>query len=92
MILRVTPQARRHLNDIALTERSPRAAKRVRVSIQRAFTLLTHFPLRGRDGVLPGTREIIVRSLPYIAEDTVVVLGIYHGAQLRPGQDEPSDL
>jgi toxin ParE1/3/4 len=47
----------------------------------------------GRDGVLSGTRELIVPGLPYIivyrvAPEEVVVVGVYHGAQLRPGQSE----
>lgn len=99
MILRVTPQARHHLNGIAsyLSERNPAAARRVRADLRKAFEFLRHFPRGGRDGVLAGTREILVPGFPYIVVyridlDTVRVLGIYHGAQLRPGQDKPSDL
>lgn len=99
MILRVTPQARHHLDGIAryLSERNPAAASRVRTDIHRAFKLLAHFPRRGRAGALRGTREILVASRPYIVvyrieADNVVILGVYYGAQLRPGQDTPSDL
>lgn len=49
----------------------------------------------GHEGALTGTREMGVPGLPYIIvyriengdEDTLVILGIYHGAQLRPGQE-----
>jgi len=50
----------------------------------------------GHPGAVPGTREIGVAGLPYIivhllAPDAVIVIGIYHGAQLRPGLASPSD-
>jgi len=55
------------------------------------------FPLIGHPGAAAGTREIGVPGLPYIIvhsvhpDHGVVVLGIYHGAQVRPGQDVPED-
>jgi toxin ParE1/3/4 len=98
MKLRVTPQARRHLVGIAeyFNERNPAAARRIRANIRKAFELLTHFPRRGRHGVTSGTHEILAPSLPYIIvyrieADSIAILGIYHGAQLRPGQENPSD-
>jgi len=44
---------------------------------------------------LAGTRELVVPSLPSIVvhrietsdDPAVTILGIYHGAQLRPGQE-----
>ena len=46
-------------------------------------------PNRGRAGREPGTRELVVSPLPYIAiyrvnGDTIEVLRVYHGAQHRP--------
>jgi toxin ParE1/3/4 len=96
--LRVTPQARRHLEAIAeyLSERSPAASRFVGQRIRETMRLLTDFPRIGREGALQGTREMVVPGLPYIivhrvepAEGTVVVLGVYHGAQRRPGQEKP---
>ena len=57
--------------------------------------LLSAFPQIGHEGALAGTRELSVPGLPYIIvhrieagdEDTLVILGVYHGAQLRPGQE-----
>ena len=96
MKLQVTPQARRHLESIAeyLRERSPRASQRVGRRIRETIALLCDFPLIGHRGALDGTREMIVRGLPYVIvyrieaadQQTLVILGIYHGAQLRPGQ------
>jgi len=48
----------------------------------------------GHKGALSGTREFVVPGLPYIIvhriengnEATLVILGVYHGAQRRPGQ------
>ncbi|MEI9929735.1 MAG: type II toxin-antitoxin system RelE/ParE family toxin [Rhizomicrobium sp.] len=46
------------------------------------------FPFIGRKGTVEGTREWIVRGLPYIivyrvSTDAIEVLAIYHGAQSR---------
>jgi hypothetical protein len=43
--------------------------------IVEAIGLLADFPNIGREGALAGTRELVV-----------TVLGVYHGAQVRPGQ------
>jgi toxin ParE1/3/4 len=95
MRLRYTRRATRHLNAIAdyIAEENPAAAKQVGARIQGTLILLTEFPGMGRDGVLGGTRELIVPGLPYVivyrvAPEEVVILGVYHGAQLRPGQSE----
>ncbi len=97
MRLRFTPQARRHLDAIAeyLAERSPAASRSVGQRIHETIQLLTNFPLIGREGSLRGTRELVVPGLPYIVVyrvdsdgNALVVLGVYHGAQRRPGQGE----
>jgi addiction module RelE/StbE family toxin len=97
MTLRYTRRARRHLEGIAhyIAERNANAALRVGARIRETIELLEHFPEIGRHGVLAGTRELVVPSLPYIvvyrietgADAAVTILGIYHGAQLRPGQE-----
>jgi toxin ParE1/3/4 len=95
MRLRVTPQAHRHLEAIAeyLNERSPSAARGVGQRIRETFQLLADFPMIGHGGALQGTRELVVPGLPYIIvhrveAETVIVLGVYHGAQRRPGQEK----
>jgi hypothetical protein len=63
----------------------------------KPISLLGDLPYIGREGALPGTRELIVPGLPYIVvyrielarAEGIIVLGVYHGAQLRPGQKRP---
>ncbi len=96
MTLRFTPQARKHLQAIAqyIREHNPTAARRVRSRIRQTAELLARFPRIGHEGAAPGTRELVVPQLPYIIvhvvdqNGDVSVVGIYHGAQLRPGQPD----
>ena len=81
-----------------INERNPVAASRVIARIRGAAEHLIEHPNSGRVGAAPGTREWVVRGLPYIIvyeldsdRDEIVVLGIYHGAQLRPGQANRED-
>jgi len=94
MKLRYTQRARRHLDEIAryITERNPTAAQVVGARISETIELLGQFPNIGREGALAGTRELVVPGFPYIVvhrieADAVAILGIYHGAQVRPGQE-----
>jgi toxin ParE1/3/4 len=97
--LRYTARACRHLDAIAeyIAERNPDAARKVGVRIRETIDLLTAFPQMGRVGVLPrnarnGRAGITLRRRHRVdvgEPDTLVILGIYHGAQLRPGQKSP---
>ena len=97
MKLRYTRRARRHLDAIAdyIAERNPNAARQVGERIRETIELLGAFPNIGREGALAGTRELVVPGLPYIVvyrvemgeDEAVAILGVYHGAQLRPGQE-----
>lgn len=55
----------------------------------KSATALKTFPNRGRPGKKPGTRELVIPSLPYIVvyqvrEDTVYIARILHAAQQWP--------
>jgi toxin ParE1/3/4 len=97
--VRYTPRALRHIRTIGgyLRARNPTAAQRAARTIRNTVQLLTCFPELGHEGVRPGTREYVIPRLPYIfvyrfdAGSTLTILGIYHGAQLRPGLEPPSD-
>jgi toxin ParE1/3/4 len=95
--LRFTSHATRQLDHIAeyINEENPAGALRVGDRVRETVRSLTRFPSLGRPGSQAGTSEIIVPGLPYIvvyrlAGDTVEILGIYHTAQLRPGQSRPT--
>jgi toxin ParE1/3/4 len=95
MRLRFTARASRNLASIAayIANDNPAAAARVGPRIRSACELLMNFPEMGRPGVRPNTREISLPGLPYIivyrlARDQLVILGVYHERQLRPGQTE----
>jgi len=96
--LRWTLRALRHIHEIDnyLSERSPAAARHVGERIDEIVALLMRFPDLGHDGSLPGTAEIVTPGLPYIivyridSGDTLTILGVYHGARLRPGQEDTS--
>ena len=99
MMVRYTPRARRHLEDIAefLVARNPDAARGIGERLREMIELLAAFPEMGHAGALAETREMSVPGTPYLIvyrieqseEDRIVILGIYHGAQLRPGQERP---
>lgn len=65
------------------------AAKQVVVRIEQATRRLNDFPLSGRQGAVEGTRELIIRNLPYIVvyqvhESFVEIIAVFHAAQDKP--------
>jgi toxin ParE1/3/4 len=95
--LRYSLSAHAHLLGIHayINERNPVAASRVIARIRGAAEQLPDQPEMGRTGVVAGTREWVVQGLPYIIvyevdleRDELTVLGVYHGAQLRPRPSE----
>jgi toxin ParE1/3/4 len=97
--LRWTPRALRHLRQIDeyLSTQSPAGARRVGERIVEVVALLARFPDLGREGVLEGTIEMVVPGVSYIvvyridSVEVLTILGVYHGARLRPGQSAPAD-
>lgn len=72
-----------------IARENPIAAKRVVASIEHASRRLRDFPLSGRQSAVDGTRELIVRNLPYIAvylvhESYVEIIAVFHPAQNKP--------
>jgi toxin ParE1/3/4 len=93
--VRYTIDALLHIGAIHsyIEERNPVAATRVIARVRTAAEQLGEHPRIGHAGALPGTLEWVVTGLPYVVvyearanDDEIVVLGVYHSAQLRPGQ------
>ena len=68
---------------------SEEIARRVVDRILSSVEQLARFPMSGRPGRIPGTRELVISKTPFIAAYTVqktriVVLAVYHGAQRWP--------
>jgi len=88
MQVRWTTAAARDLENIAdyLFEKTPQNAARLIREICDAVFALNTYPNRGRPGKKSGTRELVLRSLPYIvvyqiAGDVLHIVRILHGAQ-----------
>lgn len=86
-----TAAAADDLEDIAdyLFDKTPVHAGRLVRSLYQSVAGLKNFPNRGRPGKKAGTRELVVRSLPYVVVyqvkgDAVYVARILHGAQKWP--------
>lgn len=67
---------------------NPSAARDVATTIYDGCESLVNFPNRGRQGKVPGTRELPFSPPPYIAVyrvigDIVEILHIWNGAQDR---------
>jgi toxin ParE1/3/4 len=84
-----TDQAIRQLDqarDYIALSNSDEVADRITVRIVASVQQLATFPMSGRPGRVPGTRELVVSTTPFIvayavAKTRVVILALYHGAQ-----------
>ena len=88
MRVRRTTPAAQDLEDITLfiSRDSGSSALAVATALFKAANSLDLLPSRGRIGRAPGTRELIVPTLPYIivyqlADTAIQILRIYHGAR-----------
>jgi toxin ParE1/3/4 len=91
MQVRWTPLAAQDLEEIAvfIGRDSEASALAVAKTLFDAANSLDLLPSRGRVGRAPGTRELLVQSLPYIivyeiADTAIQILHIYHGARSWP--------
>jgi len=88
MQVRWTTPAAQDLEEITnyILRDSPTAAETVARKLFDAANSLESMPNRGRPGRAPGTRELVISSLPFIivyqvTAEAVHVLHIHHGAR-----------
>ena len=87
-----TEQAARQLDqahDYIALSNSEEVADRITMQIVTSVQQLATFPMSGRSGRVPGTRELVISNTPFIAayaidQDRIVILAVYHGAQQWP--------
>jgi toxin ParE1/3/4 len=93
MRVKWTRRALRALDEITeyIARDRPLAAQRMFERVQEAVISLAAHPDLGRQGRVPGTRELIVAGTPFIIpyrvrEDDVEILSVLHAARRWPEQ------
>src|SRR6266852_5339374 len=76
-------------HDYIALSNSEEVAARITMHILASVQLLASFPMSGRRGRVPGTRELVISNTPFIAaytidHDRIVILAIYHVANYTP--------
>lgn len=91
MTVRYSRQALADLEEARryITLDRPAVAASVAASLRRAIDGLELFPDRGRPGRVPGTRELVVITTPFIvayrvSDANVDILAILHGVRMWP--------
>ena len=87
-----TEQATRQLDqayDYIALSNSEKTAARITSQIVTSVQQLETFPMSGRPGRTPVTRELVISNTPFIVahtivEHSIVILAVYHGAQKWP--------
>jgi toxin ParE1/3/4 len=87
-----TEQATRQLDqahDYIALANSEETAARITLQIVTSVQQLATFPMSGRLGRTPATRELVISNTPFIVAYTIekvriVILAVYHGAQRWP--------
>jgi toxin ParE1/3/4 len=87
-----TEQATRQLDqahDYIALSNSEDVAERVTLQIVSSVQRLAAFPMSGRAGRVPGTRELVDANTPFLVayaidKARIVILAVYHGAQRWP--------
>lgn len=75
-----------------IAQNNPKAAAELVCHLRDRALLLGEQPNLGRPGRIPGTRELVLSSLPYILpyrvrNDTVEILRVFHTARQWPPKE-----
>jgi addiction module RelE/StbE family toxin len=91
MKIRWSPTAISDLESIRgyIARDNPAAARKVATRIKDATSRLKDFPLSGRAGRVPGTRELVIPGTSYVVpytirENEVQIAAVLHGKQKWP--------
>jgi len=91
MKIRWSPTAVSDLESIReyIARDNPTAARKVAARIKESIQRLFSFPLSGRAGRVPGTRELVIPGTSYIAaytvqDDEVLIASVLNGKQRWP--------
>jgi len=87
-----TEQAARQLDqahDHLALANGEEIASRFTMQIVTSVQQFSAFPMSGRRGRVPGTRELVISNTPFIVaytieKERIAILVIYHGAQRCP--------
>jgi len=76
-------------HDYITLSNNEEVAARITMQIVTAVQQLAAFPMSGKSGRVPGTRELVISNTPFIAayaidKVDIVILAVYHGAQRWP--------
>jgi toxin ParE1/3/4 len=91
-VIKWTEQATQQLDqahDYITLSNNEEVAARITAQIVTGVQQLAAFPMSGKAGRVPGTRELVISNTPFIAayaidKADIVFLAIYHGAQHWP--------
>jgi len=91
-VIQWTEQATQQLDqahDYIALSNSKEVAARITMQIVTSVQQLAAFPMSGRAGRVPGTRELVISNTPFIAayaieKADIVILAVYHGAPHWP--------
>lgn len=91
-MIKWTEQATQQLDqahDYIALSNSKEVAARITMQTITSVQQLTAFPMSGRVGRVPRTRELVISNTPFIVayaieKADIVVLAVYHGAQRWP--------
>jgi addiction module RelE/StbE family toxin len=91
-VIKWTEQATQQLDqahDYITLSNNKEVAARITMQIVTGVQQLAAFPMSGKAGRIPGTRELVISNTPFVAayaidKADIVILAIYHGAQHWP--------